>query len=76
MTRIEKLLNSKGRQIIGWDEILEGDVAPNATVMSLSLIHICNEASRIFHGILIRLIRVLTKRPGGRAEYRIGHRVV
>ena len=34
MTRIEKLLNSKGRRIIGWDEILEGDVAPNATVMS------------------------------------------
>ena len=34
MTRIEKFLNSKGRQIIGWDEILEGDVAPNATVMS------------------------------------------
>lgn len=34
MTRIEQFLNSKGRQIIGWDEILEGDVAPNATVMS------------------------------------------
>lgn len=34
MNRIEKFLNSKGRQIIGWDEILEGDVAPNATVMS------------------------------------------
>ena len=34
MARIEKFLNSKGRQIIGWDEILEGDVAPNATVMS------------------------------------------
>ena len=34
MTRIEEFLNSKGRQIIGWDEILEGDVAPNATVMS------------------------------------------
>lgn len=34
MTRIEKHLNEKGRQIIGWDEILEGDVAPNATVMS------------------------------------------
>ncbi|HEY6975466.1 MAG TPA: beta-N-acetylhexosaminidase [Chitinophagaceae bacterium] len=31
---IEKYLNSKGRQIIGWDEILEGGVAPNATVMS------------------------------------------
>ncbi len=32
--RIEKFLNSKGRSIIGWDEILEGGLAPNATVMS------------------------------------------
>ncbi|MCX7637885.1 MAG: beta-N-acetylhexosaminidase [Cyclobacteriaceae bacterium] len=32
--RIEKYLNSKGRRIIGWDEILEGGLAPNATVMS------------------------------------------
>ncbi len=32
--RIEKFLNSHGRQIIGWDEILEGGLAPNATVMS------------------------------------------
>jgi hexosaminidase len=32
--RVEKYLNSKGRQIIGWDEILEGGLAPNATVMS------------------------------------------
>lgn len=32
--RIEKYLNSKGKQIIGWDEILEGGLAPNATVMS------------------------------------------
>lgn len=32
--RIEKYLNSKGRMIIGWDEILEGGLAPNATVMS------------------------------------------
>ncbi len=30
----EKFLNEKGRQIIGWDEILEGGLAPNATVMS------------------------------------------
>ena len=34
ITRIEKFLNSKGKQIIGWDEILEGGLAPNATVMS------------------------------------------
>ncbi len=32
--RIEKYINSKGRQIIGWDEILEGGIAPNATIMS------------------------------------------
>ena len=32
--RIENYLNFKGRQIIGWDEILEGGLAPNATVMS------------------------------------------
>ncbi|WP_251623478.1 glycoside hydrolase family 20 protein [Odoribacter lunatus] len=30
----EKFLNAHGRQIIGWDEILEGGLAPNATVMS------------------------------------------
>jgi len=34
ITRIEKYINSQGRQIIGWDEILEGGLAPNATVMS------------------------------------------
>ena len=32
--RIEKFVNAKGRAIIGWDEILEGGLAPNATVMS------------------------------------------
>lgn len=32
--RIEKHVNAKGRSIIGWDEILEGGLAPNATVMS------------------------------------------
>lgn len=32
--RIEQYLNSKGRNIIGWDEIMEGGLAPNATVMS------------------------------------------
>lgn len=32
--RIEKFVNSKGRKIIGWDEILEGGLAPKAAVMS------------------------------------------
>jgi hexosaminidase len=34
ITRIEKFLSGKGRRLIGWDEILEGGLAPNATVMS------------------------------------------
>ena len=32
--RIEKLLNNHGRHLLGWDEILQGGIAPNATVMS------------------------------------------
>ncbi|MET0634636.1 MAG: beta-N-acetylhexosaminidase [Chitinophagaceae bacterium] len=32
--RMEKFINSKGRKLIGWDEILEGGLAPNAAVMS------------------------------------------
>ncbi len=32
--RIEKFLQSKGRRLLGWDEILEGGLAPDATVMS------------------------------------------
>jgi hexosaminidase len=32
--RMEAYLNSKGKSVIGWDEILEGGIAPNATIMS------------------------------------------
>jgi hexosaminidase len=32
--RMEKFISSKGRKLIGWDEILDGGVPPNATVMS------------------------------------------
>ncbi|WP_018617321.1 beta-N-acetylhexosaminidase [Segetibacter koreensis] len=34
MKRIEKFVNSKGRKVIGWDEIIEGGLSPNVTVMS------------------------------------------
>lgn len=34
MGRMEKFLNTHGRKMIGWDEILEGGLSPNATVMS------------------------------------------
>lgn len=32
--RIDKFLTEKGRKMIGWDEILEGGISPNATIMS------------------------------------------
>ncbi len=32
--RVEKIVNKKGKTLLGWDEILEGGLAPNATVMS------------------------------------------
>lgn len=34
MHRIEKIINKNGKAMIGWDEILQGGLAPNATVMS------------------------------------------
>ena len=32
--RVEKIIQSKGKKLIGWDEILQGGLAPNASVMS------------------------------------------
>ena len=34
MQRIEKFVNARGRKVIGWDEIIEGGLSPNVTVMS------------------------------------------
>lgn len=45
----EKFLNGHGRQIIGWDEILEGGLAPNATVMSWRGMEGGTEAARTGH---------------------------
>lgn len=53
ITRIEKFLNSKGRQIIGWDEILEGGLAPNATVMSWRGISGGIEAAKKGHNVVM-----------------------
>jgi len=53
MTRVEKFLNDKGRKIIGWDEILEGGLAPNATVMSWRGIAGGIEAARLKHDVIM-----------------------
>jgi hexosaminidase len=53
ITRMEKYLNSKGRQIIGWDEILEGGLAPNATVMSWRGTNGAVEAAKSGHNVVM-----------------------
>ncbi len=51
--RVEKFVNKKGRLIIGWDEILEGGLAPNATVMSWQSIKGGIEAAKQKHPTIL-----------------------
>ncbi len=51
--RIEKFLNAHGRNMIGWDEILEGGLSPNATVMSWRGIIGGIEAARLGHNVIM-----------------------
>ena len=51
--RIEKFLNEHGRRIIGWDEILEGELAPNATVMSWRGMGGGIEAAQMGHDVIM-----------------------
>jgi len=51
--RIEAYLNGKGKQIIGWDEILEGGLAPNATIMSWRGIEGGIEAAKADHDVIM-----------------------
>lgn len=51
--RVEKFVNSKGRSIIGWDEILQGGLAPNATVMSWTGIEGGIKAAQQHHNVIM-----------------------
>lgn len=51
--RIEKFLAGKGKKIIGWDEILEGELSPNATVMSWRGVSGGLEAARLGHDAIM-----------------------
>lgn len=53
MTEIEKFVNENGRQIIGWDEILEGGLAPNATVMSWTGTENGIKAAQLGHDVVM-----------------------
>lgn len=51
--RVEEFLAGKGKRIIGWDEILEGELAPNATVMSWRGVKGGNEAVKLGHDVIM-----------------------
>ncbi|MGQ0542656.1 MAG: family 20 glycosylhydrolase [Blastocatellia bacterium] len=51
--RIEKFINSKDKKMIGWDEILEGGLAPNATVMSWRGMKGGIEAAKSKHDVIM-----------------------
>jgi len=51
--RMEKFVNSKSKKMIGWDEILEGGVAPNATIMSWRGIKGGIEAAKAKHDVIM-----------------------
>jgi len=53
VNRVEKIVESKGKKLIGWDEILEGGLAPNAMVMSWRGMKGGIEAAKMGHGVVM-----------------------
>ncbi|SOE20164.1 hexosaminidase [Spirosomataceae bacterium TFI 002] len=53
ITRIDEFVSSKGKKIIGWDEILEGGLSPNATVMSWRGVAGGIEAAKQGHDVIM-----------------------
>jgi hexosaminidase len=51
--RVEKIINSKGKKMIGWDEILQGGLAPNAAVMSWRGMKGGIEAAKMGHEVVM-----------------------
>jgi hexosaminidase len=51
--RMESFLSGKGKKIIGWDEILEGELAPNATVMSWRGVKGGHQAVKLGHDVIM-----------------------
>ena len=51
--RMEKIIASKGRKMIGWDEIMQGGLAPNATVMSWRGMQYGKEAAKQRHPVVM-----------------------
>lgn len=53
MARMERFVESHGRHVIGWDEILDGELAPNATVMSWRGSSGGYKAAKMHHNVIM-----------------------
>jgi hexosaminidase len=53
MNRLEVMLKAKGKRLLGWDEILEGGISPEATVMSWRGIKGGIEAAKMGHDVVM-----------------------
>jgi hexosaminidase len=53
MNRVESILKAKGKKLLGWDEILEGGISPDATLMSWRSLNGGIEASRMGHDVIM-----------------------
>lgn len=53
MSRMERFIEEHGRHIIGWDEMLEGELAPNATVMSWRGSEGGYKAAKMHHNVIL-----------------------
>ena len=70
MNRVEAILKAKGKKLIGWDEILDGGISPEATVMSWRGIKGGIEAARLGHDV------VMTPTTFAYLDYTQGERTV
>ena len=53
MNRMEKILKAKGKKLLGWDEIIEGGISPDATIMSWRGVKGGIEAARTGHDVVM-----------------------
>jgi hexosaminidase len=53
MNRVEKIITSKGKKLLGWDELLDGDISPEATLMSWRGMKRGIEAATLGHDVVM-----------------------
>lgn len=70
MNRVEAILKAKGKKLIGWDEILDGGISPEATVMSWRGVKGGIEAAKLGHDV------VMTPTTFAYLDYTQGDRMV